>query len=403
MRPLSVAMLSHLASPHAPTGAERSLALLAAGLAGRGHRVMVVTPSSRWVLAEELRQAGVEVFAVPSRSCWLTYWEPKPWPLVMAKAIRYAWPTGATRRIALLLAEWNPDVVHINCLPHLRAAAAARHAGIPAVWHLREILPPGPRRRFFARRLSGSGAQIVAVSRAVADWVSVEGLADRVRVVYNGVPVPAHPPAIEDARREFGLPPDGTLAGYIGQLVEHKGVLVFLEAAFKAMALDPSLRFLIAGDGPPAVRGELRQHLMAARAGGGDRVTLLSAQPQGDRLMAACDIVCVPTLTPDPLPRSVMEAMALGRLVVASASGGIPELLTDARTGFLVRPGDSTQLAETIVSCARDPLKLSGVVAAARAEAEGRFSIEAHIEAMESNLHEISERQDRTNQSRIDS
>ena len=162
-RPLSIAFLSHMASPSAPTGAEQSLALLAGGLRERGHRVGVVAPE-RWVLEEELRASDVSVEIIPSRACWMTYYEPRPWPVALMKWMRCAGSASATRRLARHLNGWKPDVVHVNCLPHLAGAAAGSACGRPVVWHLREILPAGRRRRWLAGKLARHATRVVAVS-----------------------------------------------------------------------------------------------------------------------------------------------------------------------------------------------------------------------------------------------
>jgi len=185
-RLLSLAFLSHLASPASPTGAEHSLALLAGGLARSGHRVLVVAPGP-WALEKQLRDSGADVRILPSRALWLTGWEPVSFPVTAAKWIRHVMPPTGERALAEVLGGWGADVVHVNCLPHVHGARAARRAGIPVVWHLREILPAGARRRWFAVRLDAFAREIVAVSEAVAGWVREEGLEGRLTVVHNGV------------------------------------------------------------------------------------------------------------------------------------------------------------------------------------------------------------------------
>ena len=129
MKPLSVALLSHVASPTAPTGAERSLALLAQGMRERGHRVVVVTPDPS-ALEGTLSEAGVEVERIPGRACWLTYYEPRAWPVVLLKWIRYASPQPGAGRLGPFLQGCKPDVVHVNCLPHHHGARTAAGASI---------------------------------------------------------------------------------------------------------------------------------------------------------------------------------------------------------------------------------------------------------------------------------
>lgn len=376
-------MLSHLASRSAPTGAEHSLAALATGLVVRGHTVAVVAPG-RWSLEASLRAAGVEVRTVPSRACWLTYWEPRPWPVVAAKWLRYAWPQRATRRLVRELAAWRADVVHVNCLPHLRGVTAARRANAPRVWHLREILPPGPRRRWWARKLRDSGASLVTVSEAAASWVRDEGLGDQVSVVPNGIAMSEPPLNPVAARAALGLPTDAVLAGFAGQLAAHKGARLFVEAAARAMRDAPGLHAVLAGGGPPDMRARIER--VVADTGLASRFHLLPAQPSGLEVVVACDVVCVPTLTPDPLPRTVMEAMAAGRPVVGSASGGIPEMVEEGLTGHVVPPGDEEALTAALVRLARDAARRAAMGAQARRRCRELFSLETYVDRMEALL-----------------
>jgi len=258
-------MLSHTASADAPTGAERSLALLAIALRERGARVAVAAPGP-WSLSGELRDSGVEVAEIPCRACWMTYHDPLVWPLAAAKWVRFALPDPGRRRLERWLRAREPGVVHVNCLPHLRGAAAARAAGLPVVWHLREILPPGLRRRWFAARLERHAARIVAVSEAVGRWVREEGLGERLEVVPNGVA--AAPPRGDAAaaRAALSVPEEGFLVGMFGQLLPHKGGPQFVRAARLALREQPALRFLLAGPGPPRAIAALRDE---ARSGAG--------------------------------------------------------------------------------------------------------------------------------------
>ncbi len=386
-RPLRVALLSHLASPAAPTGAERCLAEIALGLVRRGHRVAAVAPG-KWALAEALRGAGVRVETVPGRPCWLTFWEPRPWPVVAAKWLRYAWPQPGARQLRRFLAEWRPDAVHVNCLPNLRGAAAARRSGRGWHWQLHEILPPGARRRWWARRLAASGAPLVAVSEAVAAWVREEGLGDRVTVVHNGVAIPEPEPDRRAARAALGLSAEGVLAGFVGQLAPHKGAAVFVNAAARAMREAPQLGAVLAGGGRAAHRALVERAVAAT--GLGRRFHLLPPQPGGEEVVAACDVVCVPTLTPDPLPRVVMEAMAAGRPVIGSAAGGIPEMVDDGRTGLLVPAGDEAALAAAVLRLALDGGERAAMGSLARARCRERFSLDRHLDRIEALLNGLS-------------
>lgn len=377
---LNVAMLSHAASPGAPTGAERSLALLACALRERGARVAIASPGP-WSLAAELRESGVEVVEIPCRACWMTYHDPIPWPLAAAKWVRFALPDPGRSRLVRWLRALRPDVVHVNCLPHVRGAAAARAAGLPVVWHLREILPEGARRRWFAARLERHATRIVAVSEAVGAWVRQEGLGERLEVIPNGVAAAPRGGDPAAAREALSVPRGGFLVGMFGQLLPHKGGLQFVAAARRALESEPGLRFLLAGPGPPGFLAALRQAALAES--GERRIHIVPAQPSADPLLAAVDAVCLPTLTPDPFPRSVLEAMAAGLPVVAFRGGGVDEMVLDGESGLLVESGDVAGLARSFVRLARDTATARAMGRAGRRRATDEFSLERHVERME--------------------
>jgi glycosyltransferase involved in cell wall biosynthesis len=377
---MKIALLSHLASPTAPTGAERSLALLALGLSAGGHEVAVATPG-RWALSQELDAGGASVTAVPIRQCWLVQYGPQPLWRQAARGLRYAWPDPGTRRLRRWLSGFEPDVVYVNCLSHLRGAAVARSLGLPVVWHLREILPPGPRRRWFAGRLRSGATRIVAVSEAVAAWVREEGLGDRVEVIYNGVDPPVGGVDRDASRDRFGLPCEAVVVGLFSQLLAHKGAIDLVRAAHAAVAEDDSLQFLIAGHGPISFADQLRREIASGEAAG--QLHLVPPQPEIWELLAAVDVLALPTLWPDPLPRAVMEAMAAGRPVVAYENGGVPEMVVNGETGFLCRPGEVDDLSRAILELAGDETLRNRLGESGRKRARELFSVERHLDRME--------------------
>ncbi len=377
---MKLAAISHLASADAPTGAEKSLAFLAESLVARGHEFSVVAPGS-WCLTDRLEESGVEVAEIPSRACWLVQWGRQP-PLTQAlRYLRWRLPDPGTRRMMVRLDRLWPDVVYVNCLPQLKGAAAARALGLPVVWHIREILPPGFRRRWFARRLKRDATRIVAVSRAVAEWLNDEGLGDKVEVIHNGCDAPSDLPDQAAVRTEYGLPAIGTLVGFFAQIVRHKGAIDLVRACSRVMGDDPFLGAVFAGDGPPEELSCLRNAISAS--GHSDRFIMLPPQEDVGRLLAAVDMVGVPSRWPDPLPRSVMEAMAAGRPVVAYRTGGIPEMIVDGETGFMVETGDVEGLAQGIERLVADSELRRRLGAAAARRARSDFSFESHVDRME--------------------
>ncbi len=139
------------------------------------------------------------------------------------------------------------------------------------------------------------------------------------------------------AREAFGLPVDGCVVGLFSQLVEHKGALDFVRAAHQAESENPDLWFLIAGHGPARFVERLRGAISGGPAA--DRIRLVPPQPEIWPLLAAVDVAAITTLWPDPLPRVVMEAMAVGKPVAGYAGGGVPEMVVDGETGSAVCAG----------------------------------------------------------------
>lgn len=377
---MKVALLSHLASVDAPTGAERSLALLASGLVKRGHQVAMAAPGP-WSMSANLEAAGIEVTTIPVRSCWLVQYGGQPPWRQAARAARYALPDSGYRDLRSWLGALEPDVVHVNCLPHLRGAAAARSLGLPVVWHIREILPPGQRRRWFTGRLQSDATKIVAVSEAVAGWLREEGLGECVEVIYNGVDPPPQLPDRTTAREEFSLKDEGTVVGLFSQLVEHKGTFDFVRAAHRAVTAEPTLQFLIAGSGPPAFVERVRGEIAAGPAA--ERIRLIPPQDEIWPLLAAVDVVALTTRWPDPLPRVVMEAMAAALPVVAYDGGGVAEMVAAGETGMVLPSGNVEDLGAAMLDLAGDEELRRRFGDAGCRRAGDLFSVERHVDRME--------------------
>jgi glycosyltransferase involved in cell wall biosynthesis len=377
---VKLAAISHLASPDAPTGAEKSLCQLVGELSGRGHEAAVVAPGP-WCLEAAVRESGAEVVEIRSRGCWLVQAAEQPlWKQGMRYA-RFRLPDPGFRRMMVWLDAFWPDVVLVNCLPQAKGAAAARALGLPVVWHIREILPPSRRRRWFAHRLKRDATRIVAVSHAVADWLAQEGLEDMVEVVHNGCQAPTLTADVSKVRADLGLSEAGVIVGFFAQIIGHKGTIDLVRAGSIAMAEQPGLQIVIAGDGPESEKQRLRDEI--ARSSRPEGFVVLPPVQEIWDLLAAVDMAAVPSLWPDPLPRTVMEAMAVGKPVVAYDTGGVAEMVVDGETGFMVQPGNVEGLADRMVRLAGDSdlRRRFGTAAAERARAE--FSLSGHLDRME--------------------
>jgi len=171
----------------------------------------------------------------------------------------------------------------------------------------------------------------------------------------------------ESVRREFVIPPAAPLIGTVGRLVPVKDFDLFLETACKLRESVPSAMFVIVGDGP------LRSHLetRAGRLGLGDAVRFPGFREDAAALMAGFDLFVLSSRH-EGIPLALLEAMALGLPAVVPRVGGLPEVVRDGETGFLVPPGDPGQLAAACRRLLEDESlrRRTGALAAEAAEAE---------------------------------
>jgi glycosyltransferase involved in cell wall biosynthesis len=284
----------------------------------------------------------------------------------------------------------RPDLVHTaGARASFYGRVAARIAGVPAVVssvHTRIAdYEVAPWRRAVYRaldRLSARGAQrIIATSEAVAADLVARGQAPASRVVT--IPnrpdprdlVPTRPRAL--VRAELGIAAGEALVGVVARLTEQKGVADFLDAAAR-LASRPGWRAAIVGDGPQ--RGALEARTRALGLAG--RCRFAGTRTDLGDLLAAFDLLVVPSRS-EGLPYLVLEAMVAGTPLVATAVGGIPEVLADGVRGVLVPPRDPGRLAAAIAEALDDPPAARARADAARRYASDQLSLEAMLRAVE--------------------
>jgi glycosyltransferase involved in cell wall biosynthesis len=235
------------------------------------------------------------------------------------------------------------------------AVLAARLLGVPAVVKLHgsdiNLIAKEPGPRWLTAWALPQAARVVAVSRALGDEVVALGVQrERVAIVMNGVDGELFKPRDREAARgELGLPA-GPLVLYVGNLKPEKGVLDLGTAWSHVLRHAPDATLVVVGDGP------LGDELAAVTSAHGERVRLIPRQPleRVPLYMAAADVVVLPSHS-EGTPNVALEALASGRRVVASAVGGVPDLITSPTLGTLVPPRDPDALAAALVVALRQP------------------------------------------------
>jgi len=335
-------------------GGEESLLGLAAALDRRRLRVVGAVPAEGAV-AERLRELDVPVRVVPLPPV-------RPWTL---PAMGLAW-----WRLRRLLVRERVALVHAHgSRGALYAGLAVRGLDVPMLWHVR-IDEPDPRLDPVLVRLASA---VVANSAASAARLhTVASAARKVTIVPNGVDLRRFGPHAPDPRLRdaLGLATGLPVVGFFGRLEHGKGVDVLLEAAARVHSKLPSA-FLFVGDGP------LRERLTARAAAEGLPVCFAGRRDDVPELMRLCSVVVLPSRR-EAFGRVLVEAMATGVPVVATAVGGIPEVCIDGVTGLLVPPDDPDALAVAIALTLTDQAATADRVAAATADVHARFDLAVH-------------------------
>jgi glycosyltransferase involved in cell wall biosynthesis len=266
----------------------------------------------------------------------------------------------AAARLARLVGRF--ELIYANSQKaFVVSAVAGALAGVPVVWHLRDILSAahfGPCARCAATGLANLfAARVLANSNATRDaFVAAGGNPAKVSVVYSAVDprpflAPVAGPEACEVRRRMGLAGVPAL-GIFGRLSPWKGQHVALEA----LALLPGAHALVVGG---ALFGEDRYAALllqrARELGVANRTHFLGPRPDVPLLMRVSDVVLHTSTAPEPFGRVVVEGMMARRPVIATRGGGTCEIIEDGKTGLLIRPSDPVALAAAVRRVLDDP------------------------------------------------
>jgi glycosyltransferase involved in cell wall biosynthesis len=293
-------------------------------------------------------------------------------------------------RFARELRQSRVDIVHTyGFYPNVFAIPAARLAGARAI--VASIRDTGDHLTAAQRRVHRLTCRladaILVNAEAVKERLVEEGYdRDRITLIGNGIRLSLFRSNRDDrARRELGLPPGAPLVAVFSRLTPLKGIEYFLEAAAIVAVRFPQARFAVVGEDEVirdgvAVGSAYSRELAAyaARLGLGERVAFTGFRLDVPELLAEVTVSVLPSLS-EGLSNAVLESMAAGVPVVATAIGGNPEAVEDGVTGFLVPPRDAGTLARAISTLLEDRELATRLGRAGRQRVEERFSDEKMV------------------------
>jgi glycosyltransferase involved in cell wall biosynthesis len=264
-----------------------------------------------------------------------------------------------------------------------RLAAARRR--LPAVLHEHANLTDTPWFQKIADRLLAPYTDIaLAVSKSTAQFVVRARLIpeDRTRVVYLGVPLEEFSrrrteDEIGAARRALGVAPDTFAVGTVTRLMPSKGNEYLIEAARLVADRIPRARFYIVGEGE--LQNELEARARALELG--DRLTFCGFRRDVAEAFSAFDLAVFPSLW-EGTPLTVLEALAMGKTIVATDADGLQDVLTDGTDARIVPRRDASALADAIVSLAGDERERARLAANAR-ETGAAYDIDVFVRKMQ--------------------
>jgi len=294
-----------------------------------------------------------------------------------------------TRSVMDIARRERVALIHSNTSAVWGGALAASRLHLPHIWHVHElVIDPALVRKLMAWMISRHSTRVVAISDAVATHLLADApaLAGRISVIYDAVDADRFSPAVDGSalRAAWGATSQDVLVGVVGRISAWKGQAFFLQALARAIRNQPALKAVIVGDVAPGENWRKDAlHALAAELGVGQRIVWAGYHDNAPEVMAALDILTLPSIRPEPFGMVVIEAMASGKPVIATAHGGPLESVVDGETGLLVSPDDPEGMAAALVRLSANPVLRAAMGANGRRRAVDVFGFRQHVQAFQ--------------------
>jgi len=290
-----------------------------------------------------------------------------------------------------IIRQENINVLHVHQYATSNfGRVAGKITGVPVVLHIH-----GPDLHYPAYQKVADRLLANAVDRtlAVSESARQECIRNRsirpehIITLPNGVPLEKFTPWTDEAcqalRQQWSIPANSPVVGTITRLHKEKGNRFFMEAATQVLERVPEARFVLAGDGPLSEQLQA----LANKLGIEDNVTFTGFQENVVGLLSMFDVKVLPSLA-EGHPQALLEAMAMGKAIVATTVGGMGEIITDGDDGYLVPPGDAQALAKKIIYLLQHTQERIRLGAAGYRKSRD-YSLETHVGKLESVYRQV--------------
>jgi glycosyltransferase involved in cell wall biosynthesis len=345
-------------------GVERGTVEVADAIVKNGWKSVVI--SNGGLLTSQLKRVGATVYEVP-----------------VHRKNPFLWGS-ARQQIKRILQQEGADIVHVRSrAPAWIALPAANSLGIATVSTVHSKFAPA---NIFKKIYNGKmlkADRVIAISHFVENEIFTHygksGVAEKLSVIHRGVDLGMFDPKAVNQQRiiaeadRLGLPDDKSIIMLPARATSWKGHEILIQALAQLSDKDAILMLLGIEDGPPAYAEKLRT--MAVRYGLGGRVRIGAGSRDMPAALMLADVVAMPSIKPEPFGRVAIEALAMGRPVVAFRHGGAVESIDEGRTGWLADPLSVNSLAEALqTALSLTPRKRRALAKDARQQMTDQFS-----------------------------
>ena len=345
-------------------GVERGTVEVADAIVKNGWKSVVI--SNGGLLTSQLKRVGATVYEVP-----------------VHRKNPFLWGS-ARRQIKRILQQEGADIVHVRSrAPAWIALPAANSLGIATVSTVHSKFAPA---NIFKKIYNGKmlkADRVIAISHFVENEIFTHygksGVAEKLSVIHRGVDLGMFDPKAVNQQRiiaeadRLGLPDDKSIIMLPARATSWKGHEILIQALAQLSDKNAILLLLGIEDGPPAYAEKLRT--IAVRYGLGGRVRIGAGSRDMPAALMLADVVAMPSIKPEPFGRVAIEALAMGRPVVAFRHGGAVESIDEGRTGWLADPLSVDSLAEALqTALSLTPRKRRALAKDARQQMTDQFS-----------------------------